>query len=149
MWLTLLITQLYLSMFVGSLAAGSGLVPKSSPAIMPPSETIIMFFYLVNKSGQGVKVRVVADGRELFDQEIHSKQDATAGTAEAPPPGRYPARELKVPLDRRVKRLTVEELLSGMRAQFEIANFSKTDAGFRITIGGDKILLDQDYLPIH
>lgn len=121
---------------------------EGSPQETAQLDTVIVFFYLVNRSGQDAMVRVLADDRGLFVQEIESKQEAPVGAEEAPPPGPYPARELKVPLNRKAKRLEVEELNSGMKAQFEITNFIKVDAGFRITIGARQILLDQDYFPV-
>jgi len=113
-------------------------------------KTTLKFFYLVNKTGSEVKVRVLADGHELFIHQISAQVTPSPGK-EVPPPPLYPAVELKIPVSQDAKELEVQELLHlGTRARqatFDIMGFSQADAGFRIMIRKDGILLGQDYYP--
>lgn len=109
--------------------------------------TVLTFFSLVNQTGKPAKIRVLADGQELFTREL-SAQTHSSLRWEAPPPPPYPTIELKVPLKRQTQRLEVQELLpSGMRKTFAIAGFSRVPAGFRITVRSEGIFLTQDYYP--
>ena len=136
-----------------SLGLGVLLSLLSCQAYVGKEKTILTYFYLVNETGQEVKVRVLADGVELFVQRIYAEAppSSASGFGEAPPPPSYPAVELKVPISSQAKQLEVQELLHlGTRARqatFDIADFSHVDAGFRVVIRKDGILLDQDYLP--
>lgn len=113
-------------------------------------EITLKFFYLINETGSEVKVRVLADGQELFIQQISAQVTPSPGR-EAPPPSPCPAVELKIPVSQNAKELEVQELLHlGTRARqvrFDIVGFSQADAGFRIMIRKNGILLDQDYYP--
>jgi hypothetical protein len=129
--------------------AGCRPLPESTEELIDQeqSETVITFFYLVNKSGQDIEVSVFADDQKLFVQKLGAQQDAPADIGEVPPPSPHPARELKIPLNRNAQQLQVEELNSGIQEKFEITDFIMNDAGFRITIEANQILLNQDYFP--
>ncbi len=112
------------------------------------SETMITFFYVLNTSGRDVRVRVSADGRELFVVALAASRRPGAEAEEAPPRGAHPARELKVPLPRDARRLVLEETGSAARTTFEIPRAPRSEAGFRITVGPRGISVDRDYMPI-
>ena len=118
--------------------------------VCPPllnTETALTFFSLANQTGTLVEMRVLADGQELFTQEV-TAQVPPSLRWEAPPPPRYPTIELKVPLKKRTQQLEVQELVPvGMRKTFAIAGFDRVNAGFRITLRSDGIFLTQDYYP--
>ena len=112
------------------------------------SETMITFFYVLNTSGRDVRVRVSADGRELFVVALAASRRPRAGAEEAPPRGAHPARELKVPLSRDARQLVLEETGSAARTTFEIPRAPRSEAGFRITVGPRGISVDRDSMPI-
>jgi len=111
------------------------------------SQTEISVFYLVNRSGRAVRITVTADGHELFVQDMKAAREPPAVAQEAPPPSRWPTRELKVALRSDVKRLVAEESTSGMRATIEIPQQITSNLGFRITIYEITISIARDYLP--
>lgn len=123
-----------------------GLFLICEPSLGQENETILTFFYLVNQSGSEVKIRVLADGQELFVQQLRA-HIAPPPVQQAPPSPPYPAVELKIPIRRDVKQLEVELLHLGTRVAFNIEGFSQVDAGFQIIIWKDKIRLTQDYYP--
>lgn len=108
----------------------------------------IVFFYVINLSGKDIEVKALANQKELLHEKIESKVKVPTGGEELPPPGMYPARELKVKMDRETSSLEVQEINSGLKATFDIRNFSTKGLGFRITIGEKGISLNQDYLPV-
>jgi len=114
--------------------------------------TITTFFYIINETGSNIRVRVLADGAELFLQEIGAQVPSEPGKEVPPLPTPYPAVELKVPVNKNAQQLEVQELLHrgtrATQATFNIAGFSQAPGGFRITIRKDGILLNQDYRPI-
>lgn len=109
---------------------------------------IITFFYLVNVSGQEIKVKVTANGNELFTREVRSRREPSSDIKESPPPGKYPAAELKVMLDPSAETLIVRETNSGIKKTFSIKGFADRPGGFVITVEKDTILLEQTYYPI-
>ncbi len=109
---------------------------------------IITFFYIVNKTGQEIKVKVLGDDRVMVVQEVGSERELSSGLKVAPPIGKYPGRELKVVMDRDTKTIEIQELNSGIRKRFDLKGVARVNGGFRITIGEDEILLNQDYFPI-
>jgi len=136
-----LFSAVALLVVLGVAGTGQGRARDSHP-------DVIMFFLLVNVSGRAVRLKALVDGREVFVQEIQSTQAVRPEPQEVPSRGRQPTRELKVPLNTDAGRLEVEELNSGMRAEFDIRGFASRRAGFRITVEPRRIRLDQDYLPI-
>jgi hypothetical protein len=132
----------------GQRAQGPPETAKSDfPGLRQP-DTVITFFYLVNRANRDIRARVRADGREVIDVEIPHQKPPAGATHEAPPPSPYPARELKVSVSPATRRLDIEEVSSEMREQVDITGFSRGDAGFRIIFEEGQIRLRQDYLPI-
>lgn len=131
-----------------------GFAGITSEAIATPLEATgkatdyIVFFYVLNLSGKDIEVKALANQKELLHEKIESKVGAPAGGEEHPPPGIHPARELKVKIDRETSSLEVQEINSGLKATFDITNFSTKGLGFRITIEEKGISLNQDYLPV-
>lgn len=114
----------------------NGCIPKEPPS----DETEMTFFYVVNQTGQDIRVKVLADGEELFIVDIGTTIES---------PGGYPAKELKIPMRKDAKFIKVKESISGREQEWEIKTLtSKVDGGFTIIIKEDDILLERGYLPI-
>jgi hypothetical protein len=111
-------------------------------------DTVITFFYLVNETGKDIKVKVLADDKEVFITEIKSQPPSSAGAQQAAPENGFPARELKVDLSKNTKHLEIQELNSNLSQHVDITNFSQRDGGFRIIARAGKILFSQDYFPV-
>lgn len=111
------------------------------------SEAVITLFYLENRTGAAVQVRVLADGQELFVRRVGTESQVSA--VAVPPGGQYPAVEMKISMKTQVRKLEVQEQLF-LRQQkvFDISGYGKAGAGFRIVITRDGILLARDYYPI-
>jgi len=111
-------------------------------------QRIITFFYIVNETGQDIKVKVLGDDRVIVVQEVGFERDLSSGVQVAPPPGKYPGRELKVVMDRDTKVFEIQELNSGIRKKFDLKGVGRVNGGFRITIRENQIFLNPDYFPI-
>ena len=120
----------------------------SDTPVAGEQEGVYTFFYITNKTGKDIEVKVLANNKELFSQKLESEVKTPTEGIVHPPPGKYPTRELKVEVNRGAKVLEVQEINSGQKASFDITNFSSKGPGFRITIEGDEISLNQDYYPI-
>lgn len=138
-----------------SVSAGSrpgASVDKAAPkkkAKARTQETVMKFFRLVNQTGAEVKVQVLADGHELFVQRMEAAVEKSPGIVH-PAEAQFPTLELKIPLDRQARQLSIREsLVLKKRKRFDIsASPDKADAGFQIVIGKDGIVVTQDYHPI-
>jgi hypothetical protein len=126
----------------------SGSKLKGATAI-EREETVVRFFHLVNQSGAEIKIRVLADGEELFVKRMKAKEDDPAGIVH-PAPAQYPTLELKISMGREVKLLSVEEsLYLKKRKTFTVSDSpGKKDAGFQIVVGKEGIAVTDDYYPI-
>jgi len=110
-------------------------------------DTVMKFFYLVNQSGFEVEVRVLGDEKELFVQRMKAKTDDSPGITH-PSNGEYTTVELKVPMNKQAKQLTVQESSHLKKCKtFDITEAGKESAGFQVIIGKDEITLIQDYYP--
>lgn len=110
-----------------------------------PEGTIIMFFFLVNRTGREIQIQVAADGRILFTRTL----GVTASSSGSSEVGEFRPVELKAALPRDARTLEVRELSGlGLRRVFDITGFAQRQAGFRIVITWEGIMLTQDYLPI-
>lgn len=111
-------------------------------------QCIIKFFYIVNETGENIKVKVLGDERVIVVQEVGFERDLSSGVIAPPPTGKFPGRELKVAINRDTKIIEIQELNSGKTKKFDLKNVSKINGGFRITVREDEILLNLDYFPI-
>jgi hypothetical protein len=112
-------------------------------------ETVVRFFRLVNQSGAQIKIRVLADGRELFVRRMKAKVDDSSGIVH-PAPVEYPTLELKISMNKDVKLLSVEESQHlKKRKTFAVSDSpGKQDAGFQIVVSKEKIVVTDDYYPV-
>ncbi len=110
--------------------------------------SVYTFFYIINKTGNDIEIKASANNKELFSQKLESEVKTPTEGIVYPSPGKYPTRELKVEVNRGARTLEVQEINSGQKVSFDITNFSSKGPGFRITIEGDEISLNQDYYPI-
>ena len=109
--------------------------------------TVVVYFYVINKTGKPVELRVFADGDELFARRMDDRVAASAGK-QLPPASPFPAQEIKTSLRDDARQLEVQLTPSGARKTFDIRGFGRSDAGFRIVIGGNNVSLAQDYYPV-
>lgn len=110
-------------------------------------DTAMKFFYIVNQSRFEVEVRVLADKKELFVQRMKAKKDDSPGITH-PSNGKDTTLELKVPMNKQAKQLTVQESSHLKKCKtFDITEAGKEGAGFQVIIGKDRIILIQDYYP--
>lgn len=103
-------------------------------------------FKLVNKSGAEIEILVLADGQELFVRHMQAKTEESPGIVH-PAQEEYPTLELKVPIDKHARKLSVEETIYLKKSQdFEISESpDREGAGFQIIISKDAIAVSQDY----
>ncbi len=112
----------------------------------PPGATLVLFA-IVNQTGAIIRVRVLADGQELFVRRLEAEVSHTP--MEVPPVGQYPMIELKVPMSMQARELQVEEVAYlRIHKVFDVTGFHRTGAGFRIVIRQDGIGVSQDYYPV-
>ncbi len=109
---------------------------------------LIVFIFIVNKTGEDILVRVKVDGKELFTEGISSKFHEISGEVPPPAANQYPAKEIKVDINENANTMEVWEIYSERRLIYPIQNFSNQAGGFRITIGKKGIFINQGYLPI-
>lgn len=111
--------------------------------------TVVRFFHLVNQSGAEIKIRVLADGRELFVRRMEAKVDESPGIVH-PSPVEYPTLELKISMGREVKLLSVEESQYLKKHKtFAVSDSpDKQDTGFQIVVSKEGIVVTDDYYPI-
>ena len=139
-----IILKLTCLVLLGGLLFG-GCTPKEPPS----DETLMTFFYVVNQTGQDIRVRVLADHQELFIVEIGSEVELPDEGRISPPQGEYPAKELKISMPKDTKVIKAQELISGREQEREVKPLtSKVNGGFTIIIKEDEILLERGYLPI-
>jgi hypothetical protein len=138
-----------------SVKAGS--TPEATPDKAAPKKkliarkqgTVMKFFRLVNQTGAEIKVRVLADGHELFVKRLEAAVEKSPGIAH-PYEAQYPTLELKIPLSDQARQLSIQEsLFLKKRKRFDISvSPDKAGAGFQIVIGKSGIVVTQDYYPI-
>lgn len=109
---------------------------------------VISVFYVVNQSGRDVRLRVLADDREVLALDLPAAAPAPGSARVMPPPGPHPARELKVALPAATEWLEAQEVRSGLTRRVDVRDFATRGLGFRIIIGASEILIAQDYYPI-
>lgn len=107
------------------------------------------FFHLVNQSGAEIKIRVLADDRELFVRRMKAKVDDSAGIVH-PAPVESPTLELKISMEREVKLLSVEESrYLKKRKTFAVSDSpDKQGSGFQIVVSKEGIVVTDDYYPV-
>ena len=110
-------------------------------------QSAVVFFYLINETGEDVRLKVSVDDDELFVQPL-AAHVASAVPKQAPPASLVPTAELKIELPSAAQQLKVELMPAGPRKLFALAGFPRSNAGFRIIIGKNGISLAQDYYPI-
>jgi len=104
----------------------------------------VLIFYIVNQTGQEIKVQVLADGKRLFTVKLEAKVE---GSGQVPPPMGYPAKEVKARVNPLPRVLEIRELISGRVRVFDITGLD-SKRGFRIVVTAEGIELSRDYLPI-
>ena len=137
-------------MEANSVARGiSGKSFRKNKKTSSQKEVIMKFFELVNKTGAEIKIRVLADDRELFVRRIQAKVDKSEGIVH-PAQDQYPIVELKISMSSQTKQLLVEECLLLKKSKtFDVSDSpDKQDAGFRIITSKNGIVVTQDYFPI-